>query len=239
MLRSFICAFIGLSFGCIASLPLFAEETGQTQEPAREDTETTVLDDDLTPPRPFQIVGFGDSLMAGYRLPVDKSFTAALEAALQAKNYNISVINAGVSGDTTTGGRERLDWSVPEQTGLVILELGANDMLRGIDPKVTEDNLDFMLSRLKERKIPVILVGMKSAPNYGKEKAQQFESIYQRLADKYHVAFYPFFLEGVAGHQDLQLDDGKHPNEKGVAVIVEKMLPMIEKTLNELGVHHQ
>lgn len=239
MLRPFICAFIGLFLGSIAVFPASAQQAGQIEEPAREDSETPVLDDDLAPPRPFQIVGFGDSLMAGYRLPVDKSFTAVLEAALQAKNYNISVINAGVSGDTTTGGRERIDWSVPDQTGLVILELGANDMLRGIDPKVTGDNLDFMLSRLKDRKIPVILVGMKSAPNYGKDKAGQFEAIYPRLADKYHTAFYPFFLEGVAGHQDLQLDDGKHPNDKGVTVIVEKMLPMIEKTLNGLGVNHQ
>lgn len=239
MLRLSLSAFIGLFLGLIAILPLHAQENGGAQEPAREDNETPVLDDDLTPPRPFQIVGFGDSLMAGYRLTSDKSFTAQLEALLQSKNYNVSIVNSGVSGDTTTGGRERIDWSVPDGTGLVILELGANDMLRGIDTKVTEENLDFMLARLQERKIPVIFVGMKSAPNFGKEKTAQFEAIYPRLAEKYQVTFYPFFLDGVAGQTDLQLDDGKHPNEKGVAVMVEKMAPVVEQKLNELGVTHQ
>lgn len=239
MLRLSVSAFIGLFFGFMTIVPLHAQETGGAQEPAREDNETPVLDDDLTPPRPFQIVGFGDSLMAGYRLTPDKSFTAQLETLLQSKNYNVSVINSGVSGDTTTGGRERIDWSVPDGTGLVILELGANDMLRGIDAKVTEENLDFMLARLQNRKIPVIFVGMKSAPNFGKEKAAQFESIYARLAAKYKVTFYPFFLDGVAGQPGLQLNDGKHPNEKGVALMVEKMAPVIEQKLNELGVTHQ
>lgn len=238
MLRSSLCAFIGLFLGFFIISPSYAQELEKMTTTGQEDTETLVLDDNLVPQTPFEIIGFGDSLTAGYRLPADKSFTAQLENALEVKNYSISVINAGVSGDTTTGGRERVDWSIPDGTGLVILELGANDMLRGIDPKVTEENLDFILARLQERKIPVILAGMKSAPNLGKEKAKQFDSIYPRLADKYHVSLYPFFMEGVAGQKDLQLDDGMHPNEKGVALIVEKMLPIIEKKLNELGVSH-
>lgn len=238
MLRSSFSAFIGLFLGFVLFLPCYAQEAGPTATSGQEETETPVLDDDLAPQSLFQIVGFGDSLMAGYKLPADKSFTAQLEKVLEAKNYNVAIVNAGVSGDTTTGGRERIDWSVPDGTGLVILELGANDMLRGINPKVTEENLDFMLERLQERKIPVILAGMKSAPNLGKEKANQFDSIYQHLADKYGVTFYPFFMEGVAGQKDLQLDDGMHPNEKGVALIVEKMLPIVEKKLDELGVGH-
>ncbi len=239
MLRSSLCAIIGLFLGLFIFLPSYAQESGPTIEPGQEEMEVPVLDDDLAPQSPFQIVGVGDSLMAGYKLPADKSFTSQLESALEAKNYNVSIVNAGVSGDTTTGGRERIDWSVPDGTGLVILELGANDMLRGISPKVTEENLDFMLARLQQRKIPVILAGMKSAPNLGKEKADQFNSIYQRLANKYHVTLYPFFMDGVAGQKDFQLEDGMHPNEQGVALIVEKMLPIIENKLNELGVNHQ
>ena len=237
MLRSSIWAVLGIVWGLVTVSPALAQDI--TLDEPQDNVQDSVLEDDLTPPQPFQIVGVGDSLMAGYRLAADKSFTAQLENALQAKGYNVAVTNAGISADTTTGGRERIDWSVPDGTGLVILELGANDMLRGITPDLTEQNLDFMLARLKERKIPVLLVGMLSAPNLGKENAAKFNPIYQRLADKYHVAFYPFFLDGVAGQQALQLDDGMHPNEKGVATMVEKMLPLIEKTLAGLGVNHQ
>lgn len=237
MLRSSIWAVLGIVWGLVMVSPALAQDI--TLDEPQDNVQDSVLEDDLTPPQPFQIVGFGDSLMAGYRLAADKSFTAQLENTLQSKGYNVTVTNAGISADTTTGGRERIDWSVPDGTGLVILELGANDMLRGITPDLTEQNLDFMLARLKERKIPVLLVGMLSAPNLGKENAAKFNPIYQRLADKYHVAFYPFFLDGVAGQQALQLDDGMHPNEKGVATMVEKMLPVIEKTLAGLGVNHQ
>lgn len=233
MLQSPLSAVIGILMAFMALSPSWAEE------PATDSPQDTILEDDLTPPQPFQVVGFGDSLMAGYRLAADKSFTAQLENALQAKGYNVSITNAGISADTTTGGLERIDWSVPDGTGLVILELGANDMLRGITPDLTEKNLDLMLARLQERKIPVIFVGMLSAPNLGKENADKFNPIYPRLAEKYHTVFYPFFLDGVAGEQNLQLDDGMHPNEKGVGVMVEKMLPLVEKTLTGLGVNHQ
>lgn len=224
MLRSSLSALIGLFLGLSMISPISAQETG--------------LEEAVTPPQPFQIVGLGDSLMAGYRLDSDKSFTSQLEKALHDKGYNVTVTNAGVSGDTSTGGRERIDWSVPDGTGLVILELGANDMLRGITPDLTEENLDFMLARLQERHIPVLLAGMLSAPNLGQENADHFNPIYPRLAEKYHVAFYPFFLDGVAGNTALQLDDGMHPNDQGVGIMVEKMLPLIEKQLAALGVAH-
>ncbi len=181
-----------------------------------------------------KIVGFGDSLMAGYKLSSDGAFPQQLEKALDDKGYEVEVINAGVSGDTTTGGLSRIDWSVPDGTDLVILELGANDALRGIEPEITEKNLDDMLARLRQRKIPVILAGMIAPPNMGKAYAEKFNPIYPRLAKKYGVPLYPFFLDGVATHKDLLLDDGMHPNDKGVAVMVSKFLPVAEKSLKAL-----
>jgi len=183
---------------------------------------------------PFRIIGFGDSLMAGYQLDNDQSFPSVLERALIAQGYRIEVVNAGVSGDTTQAGLARLNWSVDDGADLVILELGANDMLRGLDPSVTEKNLDAILQNLNSRKIPVLLVGMKTAPNMGEARAQEFDAIYPRLAQKYQVPLYPFFLDGVAANLELLLPDGMHPNEKGVAVMVESFLPFLEKTLTQL-----
>ncbi len=156
--------------------------------------------------------------------------------ALRAKGYDVAVANAGVSGDTSSGGLARLDWSVPDGTSLVILELGANDMLRGIDPQMVEDNLDKMLARLKERKIPVLLAGMVAAPNLGHAYGEAFGTLYPRLAKKYEVPFYPFFLDGVAGNPALQLEDKMHPNAKGIDVIVERILPDVEKVIKALPV---
>lgn len=181
-----------------------------------------------------QIVGFGDSLMAGFGLAPGEGFTDRLQAALRAKGYDVAVANAGVSGDTSSGGLARLDWSVPDGTQLVILELGANDMLRGIDPQMVEDNLDKMLARLKERKIPVLLAGMVAAPNLGHAYGEAFGTLYPRLAQKYAVAFYPFFLDGVAGNPALQLEDKMHPNAKGIDVIVARILPEVEKAIKAL-----
>ncbi|MFE0017229.1 arylesterase [Mesorhizobium sp. NPDC059054] len=181
-----------------------------------------------------QIVGFGDSLMAGFGLAPGEAFTERLQAALRAKGYDVVVANAGVSGDTSSGGRARLDWSVPDGTRLVVLELGGNDMLRGIDPQMIEDNLDKMLARLKERKIPVLLAGMLAAPNLGHAYGEAFGTLYPRLAEKYGVAFYPFFLDGVAGNPALQLEDKMHPNAKGIDVIVERILPAVEKAIKAL-----
>jgi len=183
----------------------------------------------------FTIVGFGDSLMAGYSLAPGQGFTDRLQAALKAKGLDVSVANAGVSGDTSSGGLARLDWSVPDGTRLVILELGANDMLRGVSPDIPRKNLDAMLGKLKARKIPVLLAGMRAAPNLGADYQKAFDAIYPKLAVKYGIPLYPFFLDGVAGHPDLQLEDGLHPNPRGVDVMVERILPVVEKAIADNG----
>ncbi|OBQ65488.1 arylesterase [Mesorhizobium loti] len=180
---------------------------------------------------PFKIVGFGDSLMAGFGLGPDQGFTDKLQAALRATGHDVTVANAGVSGDTTSGGLARLDWSVPDGTQLLILELGANDMLRGISPDITRKNLDEMLGKLKQRKIAVLLAGMRAAPNLGADYQNAFDAIFPDLAAKYGVALYPFFLDGVAGQPGLQLEDGMHPNAGGVDRMVERILPTVEKTM--------
>ena len=180
-----------------------------------------------------QIVGFGDSLMAGYQLAQSDGFTAQLQSALQNAGYKASVANAGVSGDTTSGGLARLDWSVPDETQLVILELGANDALRGISPELSEKNLDQMLARLKERGIPVLLAGMIAPPNMGADYAAGFNPIYQTLADKYQIKLYPFFLDGVAADKKLLLEDGMHPNPQGVKVMVANILPAVKAMLDQ------
>jgi len=170
----------------------------------------------------FRIVGFGDSLMAGYSLGPGEGFTDRLQAALRAKGHDVSVANAGVSGDTSSGGLARL-------------ELGANDMLRGVSPGIPEKNLDEMMARLKGRKIAVLLAGMHAAPNLGADYQNAFDAIYPKLAAKYGVPLYPFFLDGVAGVPALQLGDGLHPNAKGVDVMVERILPTVEKAIAGAG----
>ncbi|MCV0394435.1 MAG: arylesterase [Rhizobiaceae bacterium] len=180
---------------------------------------------------PYRIVGFGDSLMAGYELAPGESFPEQLQAALRDRGHDVVVENAGVSGDTTTGGLSRLDWSVPEGTDLVILELGANDMLRGISPEVTEKNLDEMLERLDDRGIDVLLAGMMAAPNLGRDYADAFNGIYPRLAEKHGAPFYPFFLDGVAAQRNLLLEDGMHPNADGVAEMVRRAIPAVEAAM--------
>ncbi|HEV7417498.1 MAG TPA: arylesterase [Tianweitania sediminis] len=184
---------------------------------------------------PLQIVGFGDSLMAGYQLAPSDSFAAKLEAALKARGLDVTVANAGVSGDTTSGGLSRIDWSVPDGTDLVVLELGANDMLRGLPPRQTRDNLDAMLKRLTDRGIAVVLAGMMAAPNLGAAYGKAYNSIFPDLARKYDVPLVPFFLDGVVGVSGLQLADGLHPNERGVDVMVERSLPVIERAVRGLG----
>jgi acyl-CoA thioesterase-1 len=180
---------------------------------------------------PYRIVGFGDSLMAGYGLGPGDGFTEKLQAALKAKGIDAEVANAGVSGDTTSGGLSRLDWSVPDGTQLVILELGANDMLRGTAPDITEKNLDAMLAKLKARKIPVLLIGMRAAPNLGAQYQAAFDEIYPKLAEKYGVPLYPFFLDGIAADPQYLQDDHMHPNARGVDRIVERFLPVLEKVI--------
>jgi acyl-CoA thioesterase-1 len=183
--------------------------------------------------RPLAVVGFGDSLMSGFQLPIQDSFTAQLEKALKDKGVNVTITNAGVAGETTTDGVSRLDWSVPEGTDLVILEFGANDALRGIDPAISEKNLSDILEKLKQRNVQVILAGMLAPPNMGNDYAQKFNAIFPRLAEKYDVPLYPFFLDGVATVKSLQLADGEHPNTEGVAKMVEGFLPLMEKTISQ------
>ncbi|MCX8293263.1 arylesterase [Phyllobacterium sp. 0TCS1.6A] len=177
------------------------------------------------------VVGFGDSLMSGFELPPQDSFPAQLEKALKDKGIKASVANAGVAGETTTDAVNRLDWSVPEDTDMVILEFGANDALRGISPDLSEKNLSDIIEKLQQRGVTVILAGMLAPPNMGADYEAKFNAIYPRLAQKYNVPLYPFFLDGVAAERTLQLEDGMHPNAKGVAEMVERFLPIMEKTL--------
>ena len=183
----------------------------------------------------ISLVGFGDSLMAGYQLPPGDGFPEKLQAALTAKGVEVSIANAGVSGDTTAGGLARIDWSVPDGTDGVILELGGNDALRGIPPEESEKNLDQIIARLKERGVAVLLVGMLAPPNMGGDYAARFNSIYEKLAQKHGVALYPFFLDGVALDAGLKLEDGMHPNSKGIDVMVEKMEPAITQFLGTIS----
>ena len=178
--------------------------------------------------RPIKIVALGDSLTAGLGLPANEGFVPRLQAVLAAKGIAAEVINAGVSGDTASDALARLDWSVPEDTDAVILEVGANDMLRGLKPQLTRTALDTILQRLKERHITVLLCGMRAAPNLGADYAAAFEGIYPDLASKYGIPLYPFFLDGVAADLGRLQRDGLHPNAAGVEVVVEGILPKVE-----------
>jgi len=178
--------------------------------------------------KPIKMVVLGDSLSAGLGLSASAAFPERLQKALKAKGIDIDMINAGVSGDTSSGGRDRLDWSVPEGTEAVILELGANDALRGLDPKVTRAALSDILTRLKARGIAVLLCGMVAPPNYGADYSRGFNAIYPDLAKAFQVPLYPFFLEGVAADAKLNQADGLHPTAEGVDTIVRNILPAVE-----------
>lgn len=180
----------------------------------------------------MKILALGDSLTAGYRLDQGDGFAEQLEARLREMGRDIKVINAGVSGDTTKGGLARLGWALADQPDMVIVELGANDALRGIDPALTKDHLDQILTQLKEKQIKVLLAGMLAPPNLGADYGARFNPIYPALAKKHKVALYPFFLEGVAGDPKLNLDDGIHPTKEGIAIIVDRMLPYILKVID-------
>ncbi len=183
---------------------------------------------------PRILVAFGDSLTAGYLLPQDKGFVPVLEREPKARGLNVTVINGGVSGDTTSDGLARLDWTIPDGTQGVILELGANDMLRGLDPAIPRANLRDMLTKLRERRIAVLLVGMKAQRNLGPAYVTAFDSLYPDLAREFKVPLYPFFLEGVASEPSLSLQDGLHPNAQGVEKIVSNILPQVEDFLASL-----
>ncbi len=177
---------------------------------------------------PITVVALGDSLTAGAGLPADATFPVKLADALRSKGFAVDIANAGVSGDTASDGLARLDWSVPDGTDAVILELGANDALRGIDPNVTRAALEAILRRLEQRGIAVLLAGMLAPPNLGPEFTHAFDAIFPGLASRFDVVFYPFFLDGVAARGDLNQGDGLHPTAAGVDVIVMKMLPKLE-----------
>lgn len=178
-----------------------------------------------------RLLVLGDSLTAGYGLKAADSFPAKLQAALRQRGIEIDVVDSGVSGDTTAGGRARLGWAMAEPPRWAIVELGANDGLRGIPPKETEANLDAILMELRQRRISVLLAGMLAPPNLGREYGQAFNALFPRLAKVHGVALYPFFLDGVAGQRALNQDDGIHPNAKGVDVIVARILPHVLKLI--------
>jgi acyl-CoA thioesterase-1 len=213
----------------LLGVPALAAPAGQADKPA--EVATPAGPPAIPPERPVRIVALGDSLTAGHGLGADNTFPAKLNAALKAKGINAIVINAGVSGDTANGGLDRLAWSVPKGTHGVILELGANDMLRGIDPKITKAALGKTLDRLAVRHIPVLLAGMKAAPNMGPDFVRAFDAIYPALAASHRVVFYPFFLAGVAGDAKLNQADGMHPTADGVDKIVAGILPKVEKLI--------
>jgi acyl-CoA thioesterase I len=181
------------------------------------------------------MVVLGDSLSAGLGLQASAAFPERLQKALKDKGIEVDMTNAGVSGDTSSGGRDRLDWSVPEGTEAVILELGANDALRGIDPKLTVAALSDILTRLKARKIAVLLCGMVAPPNYGSDYSARFNAIYPDLAKAFGVPLYPFFLDGVAADARLNQADGMHPTPEGVDVIVKNILPSVEALVGAIA----
>ncbi len=183
---------------------------------------------------PPLVLAFGDSLTAGYQLKPGEGFAPQLEAALKQRGITATVHNAGVSGDTTAQGRARLGWvlsSLPRPPALAIVALGANDMLRGQPPATTRDNLDAIVAELRRRRIPVVVAGMRAAPNLGAAYGRAYAAVFPAVASKYGATFYPFFLEGVAGHPGLQLADGKHPNPAGVKVMVKNILPTVVSVL--------
>jgi len=181
------------------------------------------------------LVVFGDSLSAGYGLEKQFAFPTRLGEALAAKGYDAKVVNAGVSGDTTAGGRSRLDWTLDDGVDAVIVELGANDALRGLGTEQAYRNLAAILQTLADKNIPALLAGMHAPPNMGEDYGKAFDQVYQRLAVEFDVVFYPFFLDGVAANPALNIDDGIHPNPAGVDVIVERMMPDVERLLKKVG----
>jgi acyl-CoA thioesterase-1 len=184
--------------------------------------------------QPVKMVVLGDSLSAGLGLSGPAAFPARLQKALKDKGIEVDMINAGVSGDTASGGRDRLDWSIPAGTEAVIVELGANDALRGTDPAITRAALTDVVSRLKARRIAVMLCGMLAPPNYGQDYAARFNTIYPDLAKEFDVPLYPFFLAGVAADPKLNQADGIHPTAEGVDIIVGNILPTVQAFLGTI-----
>ncbi|MFQ6017795.1 MAG: arylesterase [Kiloniellaceae bacterium] len=184
---------------------------------------------------PFKILAFGDSLTHGYGLAAGQTFPAQLEAALKGRGLDVRVINGGNSGDTTAAGRARLEWALADRPDIVLVELGGNDGLRGIEPAATYGNLDAILARLEAEGVAVLLAGMLAPRNLGADYAAEFDAVFPRLAAQHQVMFYPFFLDGVAMDPALNQPDGIHPNDAGVKVIVEGILPSVLRLIEDLG----
>lgn len=182
--------------------------------------------------RPLRLLALGDSLTAGYGLPPGEGFCPQLEAALRARGREVTVLNAGVSGDTSAGGLARLDWALAGQPDAALVELGANDGLRGLDPGAMERNLAAILERLRAGHVPALLTGMRAPPNFGAAYGREFAAVFPRLAAAKEVPLYPFFLDGVASEPALNQADELHPNAQGVAVIVRRILPAVERLLD-------
>jgi acyl-CoA thioesterase-1 len=178
-----------------------------------------------------EVLAFGDSLTAGLGLPAEAAFPSRLEARLKEEGVGLHVVNAGVSGDTTAGGLARLDWALADKPDFVILELGANDALRGIEPATVRANLDAMIGKIQASGAKLLLMGMRAPPNWGKDYQEQFDRIYPELAHAHGVTLYPFFLEGVAMDPKLNQPDGLHPNEKGVAAVVDRIAPFVVRLI--------
>lgn len=181
---------------------------------------------------PLRVLAFGDSLIHGYGLPAGETFPDQLQAALRAEGHTVEVLNGGNSGDTTASGLARLDWALGDKPDAVLVALGANDGLRGIDPRATYENLDAILAKLRDSGLPVLLIGMLAPRNLGSEYVEAFDAVFPQLAEKYELPLYPFFLEGVALNPDLNQPDGIHPNRDGVAVMVSGILPSVRELLN-------
>ena len=208
-------ALLALSPGFAGARPAMAQAPSSTQ--------------------PLRLMIIGDSLTAGYGLPVEQAFPAQLEAALRKQGQAVTVLNGGVSGDTSAGGKARIEWALADKPDAVILELGANDGLRGIDPKELHANLATILQTLKARGIPTFLAGMYAPPNLGDAYGKEFRAVYARLAQEFNVPLQPFFLDGVANKPALNQADGIHPNAAGVAVLVGNIVPLLEPWLASIG----
>ena len=188
---------------------------------------------------PVKITVLGDSIAAGYGVKPEQAFPARLEAALKAQGRNVTILNQGVSGDTTAGGLDRLDWMLADKPDIVLVELGGNDALRGIDPAVTEKNLAAIVEKLQAAKVTVWLAGMMAPRNLGSDYVTAFDGLYKRIADKYKVPLYPFILDGVAQDPALNQADGLHPNPRGAEIVADKLLPFVTKNLDDASAVHR
>lgn len=220
-----------LAVGCAPDDAASAQGAASAPAPVETAIPASAERPQAAPDKPFTIVMLGDSITAGYGLPQEDALPAKLEAALHADGYAIDIVNAGVSGDTTAGGRARLDWALGDHPDAVLIALGGNDMLRALDPDAMRANLAAMIEAARAQNVLVMLAGMRAAENLGGNYAARFDAVFPDLAKAYGVPLYPFLLDGVATDPALNQDDGIHPNAKGVGVIIARLAPFVEKTV--------